>query len=346
MVELFKTKTSTQQSIIPNGGVKYPTLSERIASSMMGAVRKVAGSKPVAAMEKMGQSINRGYASVVPLVTLGTAKPITPTTKYEKQVYGDTGGEPLTLTRSGAEMFGNESKLRSAMSLKERIGYPALGAAMVAADLVPGVKQVKNATTVYHGGKAQTQFLATAGLGTAGGVALDKKLSNAGEYKAPKEKPKQKEDKKTTFRLPTNPVKESIKKIDDIATAIAYNETRGEKSPYTFKRFSGVKEYGDALGKYQVTEGELKTYSERYLGKKVTAKEFMSSPKLQEKYMKNKIMYYDRLGYTPEQIADIHRMGYKNSSDPGEDEYQNEGYVKSFTPVMSLRDRIAKVNNS
>jgi hypothetical protein len=116
-----------------------------------------------------------------------------------------------------------------------------------------------------------------------------------------------------------------------IRDAIAHNETRGVAGdPYAFYRSSGSKAAGRALGKYQVTEGELKTYSGKYLGQNVTPQQFLASPAYQDNYMNGKIARLSAQGYTPHQIADIHRAGFTNSSAPGSTTYQNPAYVKSF----------------
>lgn len=113
---------------------------------------------------------------------------------------------------------------------------------------------------------------------------------------------------------------------DKVVTSLAYNETRGEKTPYTFSKPSGSSTQGDALGKYQVTEGELKTYGKRYLGKIPTKKEFLSSVEMQEKYIKNKVNYLIKDGYTLPQIFAAHRGGVGN---PDEKVKKYADYVKS-----------------
>ncbi len=112
--------------------------------------------------------------------------------------------------------------------------------------------------------------------------------------------------------------------------SIAYNETNTIKEPYSYHKFSGSKELGDDLGKYQVTEGELKTYGKRYLGRVPTKQEFLSSPRLQDEYMTNKYNYLKKEGYSDAEIADIHRKGIKNAQPKGKDTYQSPEYVKSF----------------
>lgn len=121
-----------------------------------------------------------------------------------------------------------------------------------------------------------------------------------------------------------------------IAWAIKQNETRGVKTdPYRFSKPSGSPALGKDLGAYQVTEGELKTYSPRFLGgQKLTANAFMASSTAQDKYTENKVQYYLDKGYTLAQIADIHRSGYKNSDVPGGTKYQNPAYVESFNKFL------------
>lgn len=148
-------------------------------------------------------------------------------------------------------------------------------------------------------------------LSGAGALSLGvgaKKLSNK-----PSEAIKQKETEPTKF-----------------LNAIAYNETNTIKDPYSYSKFSGSKELGDDLGKYQVTEGELKTYGKRYLGYIPTKQQFLSSPELQDEYMTNKYNYLKTEGYSDAEIADIHRKGIKNARPKGKDTYQSPEYVKPF----------------
>lgn len=115
-----------------------------------------------------------------------------------------------------------------------------------------------------------------------------------------------------------------------VVEAIGQNETRGVKGdPYTFSQPSGNPKLGKALGKYQVTEAFLKKYAERYLGRTVTSKEFLATPALQDAFMKSRVLYLTHLGYTPEQIADIHRNGSTN--EPGATTYKRPGYVAQFS---------------
>lgn len=120
-----------------------------------------------------------------------------------------------------------------------------------------------------------------------------------------------------------------------IAWAIKQNETRGVKGdPYKFSKPSGNKNLGLAIGAYQTTEGDLKSYAPRYIGQDISGKQFMASTTAQDNYMNNKIKYYREKGYTPEQIADIHRAGYTKSDVPGGTKYQNPKYVESFKKFL------------
>lgn len=122
--------------------------------------------------------------------------------------------------------------------------------------------------------------------------------------------------------------------LNKLAEALAHNETRGVKGdPYKFSRPSGDKNLGKALGKYQVTEGDLKTYAQRYIGQPISSKEFLASSTAQDNYIKNKAKYFADKGYSPDQIADIHRSGFTNSGAPGSTTIQNPAYVESFNKV-------------
>ena len=139
---------------------------------------------------------------------------------------------------------------------------------------------------------------------------------------------------KSVYEQPENI---SPQTIYNFTRAIASNETEGKKNPYSFRQFSGRKDLGDALGRYQVTEGELKLNSEKFLGKKVSPLEFLTSQNLQDKYIREKYLYYTKLGYTPQQIADIHNKGFRFSGEPGSTTYQNPKYVKDFDEVFNSK---------
>lgn len=104
---------------------------------------------------------------------------------------------------------------------------------------------------------------------------------------------------------------------DRLIEAVAYNETGviPEGKKYSFSQPSGNEKLGKALGKYQVTEGELKTYAPRYLGEATTTQEFLSNPELQDQYMQGKIDYLRKQGYSDEEILAIHRGGINAPKD-------------------------------
>lgn len=99
--------------------------------------------------------------------------------------------------------------------------------------------------------------------------------------------------------------------------AIGTNETGGidQEKQYGYSKSSGSKKLGKDLGKYQVTEGELKSYGKQFLGAAVTAKEFLDDPNLQDKYMTNKIRFLTSEGLSPDQIAAVHSQGMTGYGD-------------------------------
>lgn len=115
----------------------------------------------------------------------------------------------------------------------------------------------------------------------------------------------------------TQQLDQTFNQVDTVKLreAIGKAETRGVKNPYSFKQPSGSSTLGDALGKYQVTVGELKTYATQYLGKQITPEKFLASQQLQDRYMDGKIAALQAKGITPERIAEIHRGGM--NSKPG-----------------------------
>jgi len=138
--------------------------------------------------------------------------------------------------------------------------------------------------------------------------------------------------KKEMTVLPQGQPQEPLKK-DPLIDAIAYNETGvvPEEEKYSFSQPSGNKKLGKALGKYQVTEGELKSYAPRYLGRTVTADEFLSSPEIQDEYMRNKITKLKEQGNSTEDIFRIHRGGV-NAKPTQYGDYVRKGldFVKSI----------------
>lgn len=132
------------------------------------------------------------------------------------------------------------------------------------------------------------------------GSALERLISSEVSY----------DSTKTT----TEPIKY---KPEQLVAAIAYNETRGVKTdPYKFRKPSGVKEYGDDMGKYQVTEAELKSWSPEFMGRAITPEQYMEDPKLQDEYNTKKVSKLQEIGATPEEIFAMHRGGLTHFMDP------------------------------
>lgn len=118
--------------------------------------------------------------------------------------------------------------------------------------------------------------------------------------------------------------------------AIASNETsivKGDR--YKSSQDSGDSNIGRALGKYRVTEGELRSYGRKYLQKNITPQEFLNSPVLQDDYVYNKAQHLANKGYTLQDIADIHNKGIKKSYPPNSGKYQNPDYVNKFNLIYN-----------
>lgn len=135
--------------------------------------------------------------------------------------------------------------------------------------------------------------------------------------------------KKVAFNYMDDKVAPAKQNIDPQRTAMAikYNETRGEKNPYDFSRFSGSKSLGNALGAYQVTEGELKTYAPKFLGRSVTSEEYQKDPSLQDMYTQAKVSYLRDKGLNLSQILAAHRGGFSNLNKINDTMSQYKGYV-------------------
>ncbi len=124
-----------------------------------------------------------------------------------------------------------------------------------------------------------------------------------------------------------------------LVSAIGNNETNVVDKPYSFKQPSGSKNLGDALGKYQVTSAELANKSTKWLGRKVTDKEFLNSPTLQDKYMEAKVAWLQSKGLTDAQILAAHRGGY---SDFG----KINDTIKKYQPYVDKGLQFIEANNA
>lgn len=136
---------------------------------------------------------------------------------------------------------------------------------------------------------------------------------------------------------PSLSIKPTTPKYPGLREGLKMAETRGEKEPYSFYRYSGDPKLGDALGAYQITEGQLKTYGKRYLGREVSRDEFLDTPELQDKYVDNFIDYWDKQGIDEDNIIVIHRGGINAKTD----QYQSYiDSVKSMKPTQEEQDPV------
>jgi len=120
---------------------------------------------------------------------------------------------------------------------------------------------------------------------------------------------------KETYQREPEPAKPD--NTEELATQIANAETRGEKDPYKTSKWSDRKlgpasPLGKDLGKYQITSARLREKSEEFLGRKVTDKEFLNSPELQDKFIKAQIKWQKKNGLTDEEVLATHRRGWGN----------------------------------
>lgn len=103
----------------------------------------------------------------------------------------------------------------------------------------------------------------------------------------------------------------------NVISAIAQNETRGvEGDPYSFKQPSGSSTLGEALGKYQTTAGELKSWSKEFYGQVITPEQYIASPTIQDEYTKKKVVALLKSGATPAEVFALHRAGLTGYADP------------------------------
>ncbi len=135
--------------------------------------------------------------------------------------------------------------------------------------------------------------------------------------------------------------------VANIREAIGYNESRGVKNPYSFSQPSSKENtLGNALGRYQVTEAELRERSKQFTGKLITPKQFLSDPKVQDRYLEGKANFLLGQGFTPEDVAAAHRGGFSDRTDAARKKRLEErkGYVSEF---LSEYNRLSqpKVDN-
>lgn len=171
-----------------------------------------------------------------------------------------------------------------------------------------------NDTTNGQSGKVGLSTLLGGAIGGGGAIAANIPSAPV-SYKAAQSTPAQ-----------------AIPKVDPdkLAESIKKNETGIVKKPYSFSQPSGVKALGRALGAYQITEAELKTYAQRFLGKAVSAREFLASPDVQDAYMKGKIEALSARGLSAPEIMAVHNKGMSDLTPEGltTSTQKAAGYVK------------------
>ncbi len=143
-----------------------------------------------------------------------------------------------------------------------------------------------------------------------------------------------KEEKPTVL-----PVKKETPNTPKLIETIKYNETRGEENPYTFSQPSGNDALGLALGAYQITEGELKTYAKRYLGRAITAEQFLANPGIPDEYLKNTIDSLTKRGLSVEDILAVHNKGASDLRPEALKETREKAkeYIKSGMEVYATK---------
>ena len=139
--------------------------------------------------------------------------------------------------------------------------------------------------------------------------------------------------KQITYSTPEEPATKKPPELNSQAAlyALGMNETGSVKDPYAFSQPSGNAKYGKALGRYQVTEAELKERGKSYLGGDVPSDLFLKYPGLQDTFIQNKMRDLNqKYGWGPEQIAAAHRGGMSKPAEIDRIMSERKGYVDSF----------------
>lgn len=133
--------------------------------------------------------------------------------------------------------------------------------------------------------------------------------------------------------LPTEPLARSRE-------VIARMETGGEKQPYqtvvSLTHKNGQKD--EALGRYGILASNLPSWSEKYLGKKITRDEFLANPELQNKVFDGEFGSYLKSGKKPEEAAAMWLGGPKGLANKAADKFgsttasYSSAFAKSFYP--------------
>lgn len=107
--------------------------------------------------------------------------------------------------------------------------------------------------------------------------------------------------------------------IPKILAALAKNETGGvpEVQRDSFSKPSGSKALGNDLGRFQVTEGELRDNAQKFLGHPVTSQQFVSDPDAQRAYMTRKVASLLDEHVPLAGVFALHSQGMSGSKDLG-----------------------------
>lgn len=254
-------------------------------------------------------------------IPLGTTKP------PESKVEVITGSYKNLLERMGIDTSKIEGKVPAIESVSERyvpnskLPTIQMGTTPKKNPAIPVIQSEKaTPPDVYSPeskGKVPMKVLGT-GAGIFGGIKGLESLNNA---------------IKGSRSSYTQPEKQGAEKPKNdfsiLMDAFRHVESRGEKEPYKTRIYSGKPELRDALGAYQITEGELETYAPLYFGTKISPEQFIDSPELQDAYMQKKLDDFQSKGYSLEEMIRYHRGG-QNAGDNS-----NPGYLKAVLEFMN-----------
>lgn len=123
--------------------------------------------------------------------------------------------------------------------------------------------------------------------------------------------------------------------IEKIAHAIGKIETGGHKNPYRAVTNAGKGRV--ALGKYQILNTNLKSWSKEAIGREVTRSEFLTDPELQEQIAKYKMQQYLDQHGSPEDVASMWLSGKPLKGNQRKDIMTGisvPGYVNKFNKFM------------
>lgn len=141
----------------------------------------------------------------------------------------------------------------------------------------------------------------------------------------------------------------SNNQLEDTLRGISYVETRDNPNAYSIKGKARPSDGKRALGKYQVFETNLPSWSQEILGREYSPDEFLADPEAQEKIARTKIGESLQKYGTPEDAASVWFTGQPLAKAGGEvadytgtsnSSYQQlfkqgmgRGQVRKYTPL-------------